>query len=145
MSAYIPTELRDRVRRHFQNLCAYCHTAQSLAVTNFEIEHIIPQAAGGKTEFENLCLACPTCNRHKATRQTAIDPETQTQHPLFHPHQQDWPKHFVWQSEGGQLQGLTPTGRATISALKMNRPQLIRIRKLWNQLNEHPPKGDPVR
>ncbi|MEA5418026.1 HNH endonuclease [Spirulina sp. CCNP1310] len=139
---YISLALRDRVRQHFRELCAYCHTAQTLAVTTFEIEHIIPQSVGGKTEFDNLCLACPTCNRHKAARQTALDPETQTERSLFHPHQQIWNEHFVWQEGGSQLQGLTPNSRATIHLLKMNRPQLIKIRQLWIKLNEHPPEGD---
>lgn len=144
MSAYVPTALRTHVRTQFHECCAYCHTAEALAVTTFEIEHIVPQAAGGETVPQNLCLACPTCNRHKASRQTALDPETNNQQPLFHPQQQNWSQHFAWQEQGAILQGLTPTGCATIAALKMNRPQLVRIRKLWIKLNEHPPEYDRI-
>lgn len=30
----------------------------------FEVDHIVPAAGGGKTRLSNLCLCCPTCNRH---------------------------------------------------------------------------------
>ena len=144
MSSYIPVSLRNRVREHFQHLCAYCHTAESLAVTTFEIEHIVPQSMGGKDIFENLCLSCPSCNRYKATRQTVVDPGTQKKHPIFHPHQQTWHDHFVWSQSGGVLRGLTPMGRGTIDALKMNRLSLVRVRKLWVKVDEHPPDGDRI-
>ncbi|MEM9215998.1 MAG: HNH endonuclease [Cyanobacteria bacterium P01_F01_bin.150] len=142
MSAYIPVALRNRVREHFQNLCAYCHTAESLAVTTFEIEHIVPQSAGGQDIFENLCLACPSCNRHKSTRQSVVDPNTQESHPIFHPHRQIWREHFAWSQAGSVLKGLTPVGRGTIDALKINRLSLVRVRKLWVKVDEHPPDGD---
>jgi len=73
VSVYISVELQKQIRHCFADCCAYCHTAESLTVTTFEFEHIIPPSAGGETVFENLCLACPSCNRYKATRQTAID------------------------------------------------------------------------
>jgi hypothetical protein len=99
----------------------------------------VPRSAGGATTFENLCLSCPSCNRHKASRQTAVDPETQTVAPLFNPQQQIWNDHFNWNTDATEVVGLTPTGRATIAALQMNRPQMIRVRKLWVKLGEHPP------
>jgi hypothetical protein len=38
-----------------------------------------------------------------------------------------------------EIVGLTSVGRSTISALKMNRPQLTRVRKMWVKMAEHPP------
>jgi hypothetical protein len=78
------------------------------------------------------------CNRHKAKRQTATDPITQKVVPLFHPQLQQWKDHFFWSKEGTEIEGLTPIGRATISALKMNRSQLIRIRGMWVKMGIHP-------
>ena len=118
MSVYIPVELKNKIRSHFANLCAYCHTAEALTVTTFEFEHIIPLSSGGKTIFENLCLACPSCNRYKATRQTAIDPNTQNEVKLFNPQQQLWADHFTWSEDTTEIVGLTTIGRATISTLK---------------------------
>jgi hypothetical protein len=94
MSAYIPVALKQRVGECFANCCAYCRTAEELTVAIFEIEHIVPQSAGGETVFENLCLACPTCNRYKADLTSEADPLTQTEAPLFHPQHQRWPDHF---------------------------------------------------
>ncbi|MBD2608624.1 HNH endonuclease [Scytonema hofmannii FACHB-248] len=139
MSAYIPVELQRQIRNHFADCCAYCRTAESLTVTTFEFEHIIPLSAKGVTSFENLCLACPSCNRYKASRQTALDPITQEEVKLFHPHQQLWTDNFAWSEDATEIIGLTPVGRATISALKMNRLQLTRVRKMWVKLGEHPP------
>jgi hypothetical protein len=34
------------------------------------------------------------------------------------------------------------TGRATIYALKINRPQMVRVRRMWVAMNEHPPNLD---
>jgi hypothetical protein len=139
VSAYISVELQRQIRSHFANCCAYCRTAESLTVTTFEFEHIVPLARGGETIFENLCLACSSCNRHKAVRQTATDPTTQTEVPLFHPQQQSWADHFEWNEEAIEIIGLTPTGRATVDVLKMNRPQLLRVPQLWVKMGEHPP------
>jgi hypothetical protein len=139
VSVYIPVELQRQIRRRFADCCAYCQTAEALTATTFEFEHIIPRSAGGETVFDNLCLACPTCNRYKATRQTVPDPLTGESVALFHPHLQVWEEHFAWNEEATELIGLTAVGRATISALKMNRSQLIRVRQMWVKMGEHPP------
>jgi hypothetical protein len=139
MSVYIGVDLQRQIRTHFANCCAYCHTSEALTVAIFEFEHISPRSAGGETVFKNLCLACPTCNRYKANRQNALDPITGEMVSLFHPHLQVWKEHFAWSENATELTGCTPFGRATITALKMNRPQLIRIRRMWVKMGEHPP------
>jgi hypothetical protein len=140
VSAYVPVALRRQIRERFAHRCAYCQTVEALTVTIFEIEHIIPRRAGGETVFENLCLACPTCNRYKADRQTATSPLLGQPVPLFHPQQQQWEEHFAWNADATEILGLTPTGQATIEALRMNRPQLIRLRRMWGKMGEHPPQ-----
>ena len=142
MSVYIPADLKRRIRAHFADCCAYCRTAERLSTVTFEIEHIMPSSANGETVFENLCLSCPTCNRYKSNLMLAIDPETQTEAPLFHPQLQRWTDHFEWVDDGTRIVGLTTTGRATVSVLKMNRPQMLWIRRLWVAVNEHPPDLD---
>ena len=139
MSAYIPVELQRQVRDRFANGCGYCCTAEALTVTTFEFEHIMPRSAGGETILENLCLSCPSCNRYKAQRQTAADPLTEEIVSLFHPYLQLWTDHFAWSEDGTEIIGRTPIGRATIVALKMNRPQATRVRRMWVKMGEHPP------
>ena len=139
MSGYVPANLRRRVQEHFAHCCAYCRTAEHLSVATFEVEHIIPRSAGGETVFGNLCLACPTCNRCKADRTVAIEPDTQHETPLFSPQQDAWNEHFAWNHDATEITALTAVGRATIVALRMNRPQLVRVRRMWVIMGEHPP------
>ena len=139
MSVYVPVELRRAVRARCGNCCAYCHTAEDLTVVVFEFDHIVPRASGGEATLDNLCLACPMCNRCKAERTAAVDPATGREVPLFHPQRDDWTNHFAWSEDGTRIVALTPIGRATIAALRMNRPQLIRMRRMWVALGEHPP------
>lgn len=68
-----------------------------------------------------------------------IDPDTNLEEQLFHPQQQEWTDHFAWNNDATEIVGLTATGRATIQTLKMNRDQLIRVRRMWASLGEHPP------
>lgn len=77
MSEYISENLKQKIYNYFSNCCAYCRTANSLMPVTFECEHIIPRSAGGKTVFENLCLACPMCNRYKSSCQKVSNPQTQ--------------------------------------------------------------------
>jgi len=58
---------------------------------------------------------------------------------LFHPHRDAWNDHFLWSEDATELIGQTPSGKATIDMLRMNRPQLIRVRRLWVAMGEHPP------
>lgn len=138
MSAYISDDLRRRVYEIDKGRCAYCHTPEHLVITTFEIDHIVPVSAGGATILENLCLSCPVCNRRKSVRQSVPDPETGSSVPLFHPRQQEWGIRFVWNSDSTRIIGLTSTGRATAEALRMNRQQMMRLRRLWLRMEQHP-------
>ncbi|HHB89920.1 MAG TPA: HNH endonuclease [Anaerolineae bacterium] len=130
----ISQRLQELVRKRDGYRCAYCRTPEALTVTVFEIDHIIPKSQGGETHESNLCLACPTCNRYKGISKTAMDPESGEEVPLFHPRQDRWEDHFAWNHEKTLIEGLTPTGRATIEKLKMNRLQMVRIRGLWRKI-----------
>ncbi|MCB0003834.1 MAG: HNH endonuclease, partial [Anaerolineae bacterium] len=66
----------------------------------FTIDHIVPQALGGSSDEDNLCLACWRCNLLKRDRIAAIDPETGVTVRLFNPRIQNWFDHFVWQEDG---------------------------------------------
>ncbi len=140
MSSYIAVSLRQTISARYLECCAYCQSAEFLMGVTFEIEHIIPEARGGQTILENLCLSCPHCNRHKATRTSGYDLLTGLTVPLFHPHNEEWADHFLWNENGTILLGLTPTGRATIEALEINRPMIVQLRSYWVALRLHPPK-----
>ena len=105
-----------------------------------QIDHIIPEAAGGSSELDNLWLACAMCNYYKGAQAQAIDPISNQQTPLFNPRTQRWAEHFAWSEDGAEVIGLTPVGRATVMALKMNQPHVIRARRRWISVGWHPPK-----
>lgn len=105
-----------------------------------EIDHIMPQSLGGLTEEDNLWLACSLCNDHKGNRIAALDLISGEVALLFNPRRQKWQDHFEWSSGGERIIGITPTGRATVLALALNRPSLVLARRLWSAVGWHPPK-----
>jgi hypothetical protein len=120
--------------------CGYCQTQEAVIGMPLEIEHIVPEVAGGTSDETNLWLACPRCNRYKGMQIHFLDEVTGEQAPLFHPRQQRWSDHFVWEQDGLYIVGLTPTGRATVTALQMNNPFVIHSRRVWISWGWHPPK-----
>ena len=137
--AYIPNVLRQRVAAQARHRCGYCLTSEAIVGTPMEIDHIIPQSLGGPTEEENLWLACSLCNDHKSDRIAALDPLTGIIVRLFDPRHQVWREHFAWTAEGDRLVGVTLTGRATIAALHLNRPSLVKARQAWVSVGWHLP------
>ncbi|HXV44501.1 MAG TPA: HNH endonuclease signature motif containing protein [Anaerolineae bacterium] len=79
----ISAALRQRVAAAARFRCGYCLTSQQIIGPLLEIDHIIPEAKGGTSDEENLFLACPMCNSHKATRLEATDPESLLAVPLL--------------------------------------------------------------
>jgi len=135
----IPPAVRQRVANAAKHRCGYCQTQEIVIGMPLEIEHIVPIAAGGSSDEDNLWLACPRCNRHKGVRTRATDPETGEDVPLFNPRRQRWQEHFTWQQGGATVVGLTPTGRATVATLLMNNPFVVRARQIWIAWGWHPP------
>ena len=103
------------------------------------LEHLVALALGGRTIEENLWLACRPCNAAKQDRIEAIDPLTQQLVPLFNPRTQGWDEHFRWNKDHTEIEGLTPEGRATVPALRLNDPIRVRARRLWVNAGWWPP------
>ncbi len=138
--SHIPLELRWRVAEQARHRCGYCLTSEAIVGAPMEIDHLIPQSLGGLTEEDNLWLACSLCNDHKSDRIAALDPVSGQIVRLFDPRRQVWGEHFAWTAAGDWMIGLTPTGRATVAALNLNRPALVRARQAWVMVGWHPPK-----
>lgn len=135
----IPAALRERIARQARYRCGYCLTAEAVVGFPMEIDHLLPEASGGQTEEDNLWLACSACNAFKSDRTAALDPLTGEIVALFNPRQHRWKEHFAWTAAGDHIIGQTPVGRATVAALKLNRPLLVRARRLWVGIGVHPP------
>lgn len=130
-------ERDDLVRQRAGRRCEYCRMHQSLQGGTFHVEHIQPKSRGGDSELANLALACPSCNLHKSDRTEFADPLTGATVPLFHPRQARWREHFDW--DEFEIIGLTPIGRATVTALKFNEPRRARIRQAEKMFDLFPP------
>lgn len=137
---HIPAALRRFVIKRAANRCEYCGLSQEGQAATFHIDHVVPIAAGGETLEDNLALSCAACSLYKGARREVRDPETGQLTPLFNPRRQEWATHFVW--DGPHLVGLTPAGRATVHALKMNRPVILAIRAEEAHFDRHPPPVD---
>lgn len=137
--AYISVELRQQVRSDAGRRCGYCHSSESLTSAPLEIEHIVPEAAGGPTIRENLWLACHRCNEYKGARTRVVDPLTGAEVAFFNPRTQVWTDHFKWSADGTHIIGLTPFGRATVEGLKMNNTYAVEARRYWVETGWHPP------
>ena len=136
---FIPKAVRDRVATEARRRCGYCQTQQVVVGIPMHIEHIVPEAAGGSSEVENLWLACALCNNYKGTQTHAVDPVSGDQVPLFNPRAHAWREHFAWSGDGTEIIGLTPTGRATVVALRLTQPFMVRARRRWVKAGWHPP------
>ena len=136
----VSDEVRARVHAQAGDRCGYCQSVQRYVFAPLEIDHINPTAHGGTDEEENLWLACRMCNGFKSDRTYGLDPLTGQEVRLFHPRQQQWTEHFTWSTDGSQVIGLTPCGRATVAALQLNNVIAVMVRREWVSAGWHPPR-----
>lgn len=136
----VPEPVRQQVFAEADHRCEYCRTSRRLIGMPLVVDHIIPQSAGGGDERENLAAACYRCNEFKWAKTHATDHATGELVPLFNPRTQGWHEHFAWANGGTHIVGLTPTGRATVVALRLNNEYVVEARALWIARDWHPPE-----
>jgi hypothetical protein len=120
--------------------CEYCQSPEFFCPDTFSVDHILPLAHGGTDDLENLAFACQGCNGPKSAARLAKDPDTEEFVPLFHPRQDMWKDHFRWTEDFLRIEGITPTGRATLIRMDLNREGVVNLRGLLRRSGEnHPP------
>ncbi|HEY7543460.1 MAG TPA: HNH endonuclease signature motif containing protein [Blastocatellia bacterium] len=124
---YIPADLRRLVESRAGSRCEYCSLPSTFAFFPHEIDHVIAEKHGGRTEAENLALACWRCNRHKGSDLGSFDPLTGEFSLLFNPREHTWGDHFAL--EGEMIIGLTAQGRTTIKLLRLNSEERLAERR----------------
>ena len=139
MPKRVTAKERAEVTERANRLCEYCRSPVRFATQAFSVEHINPRQKGGDNALDNLALACQGCNGPKHTKITGVDPFTKRTVPLFHPRRQKWSDHFAWSEDFTRVLGLTPTGRASMHTLDLNREGLINLREALHALGHHPP------
>lgn len=158
--AYRAPEVRHALRDLFHNKCAYCETP--LVSAPGDVEMFRPKSAVSEnashpgywwlaTEWDNLLLACPDCNRvrshtndvsgrslsGKANRFPLIDESTRAFGPqdnlererplLLDPCHDDPNEHLIFDWDGSVASD-TPRGQTTIAVLGLNRAALLAAR-----------------
>jgi hypothetical protein len=138
----VSAALRRLIAERDKNRCAYCLTTEENCGLRMHVDHIIPEVAEGPTTPENLCSICFSCNVYKGAQQTRMDPTTGETVALFNPLRQRWRDHFSWDESKTEIIGLTPCGRATVVALQMNNPTVVRARRRWVNAGWYPPEPE---
>jgi hypothetical protein len=137
----VTAEQRRVVIERARGCCEYCQSQSRFSTQAFSVEHVIPRARGGSSNLDNLALACQGCNNHKYNHTEGYDSVGRQSVPLYHPRKQVWHEHFAWDHTGTLIVGLTPTGRATVTVLRLNRDGLVNLRRVLYAVGEHPPTG----
>lgn len=72
--------LRNDMYKKQNNLCAFCRIHVPLACVPMHREHIVYKNKHPQWMFlpENLCIACPTCNEFKGTKEVLDNPDIKT-------------------------------------------------------------------
>ena len=138
-SEYIPVSVTRLVIDRARACCEYCRSQSKFSTQSFSVEHISPPYIGGLTVESNLALACQGCNSHKGIKIAARDPAPGVPAPVFNPREENWSDHFTWTGDYTIVQGTTPTGRATVAALRLNREGLVNVRRVLYAMGKHPP------
>ncbi len=133
--------MRERIVERANGCCEYCHSQERFATQPFSVEHVVARAKGGITTIENLALACQGCNNYKYDKVEASDPVNGQPALLYSPRVDHWAEHFVWSHDFALIIGMTPTGRATVTQLRLNRDGVVRLRRILYLHGQHPPAG----
>jgi hypothetical protein len=134
----ISPALRRRVQRRARGLCEYCRSCAEYTGHDFTVDHIVPESRGGTNDLANLCWCCFWCNNFKQARTGAVDSRTGEVARLFNPRTQRWDDHFRWSRDATRIVARTAIGRVTVSTLRLNRPALVRSRRVWARHGLHP-------
>lgn len=128
MSRYISENLRTQVELRANGFCEYCRIAIEDTYFGGEIDHIISLKHRGKTELENLALACQPCNRNKGSDLGSLSEISNNLVRFFNPRTDKWRDHFRVNSDA-EIESLTAIGEVTTFIFGFNEPERIAERK----------------
>lgn len=124
MSRYLSEKLSAEVVSRAGNRCEYCLIAIDDTYFGGEIDHIRSLKHGGKSDLDNLALACQFCNRNKGSDLGSISAQTGDLVRFFDPRVDRWIDHFSL-NEAGEIVPLTDKGEVTTRILGFNHPERV--------------------
>ena len=128
-------QVRLAVRLRARDACEYCLLP---TLGEFHVDHIIPRSrwsdycAGrlraprptttrrGPDHLDNFAWCCPFCNTVKGPQVASRVGAGLVR--LFDPRRDQWPEHFVFLHQFLLIAGVSPIGRASERALRLNDP-----------------------
>lgn len=144
-SRYKQSDVKTAIKKHYHSKCAFCEQR----VEAFHIEHYRPKSIYYWLAYswDNLLLACSTCNQHKGNKfeiqgtkavyQTSDLPEihslcekyNQTEQPkLLHPEFDNFED--IWHFDRkGNIASTSDRGKYTILVCRLDREELNDLRK----------------
>lgn len=123
-------DYREDLRFDFWYSCAYCSLAELEALAiGFEIDHYLPRRTRPElvAVYANLYWCCRACNRLKGDFEPTEGQRTKGLY-VIRVDKEDPRIHFALQADG--IAPLTTTGEFNLELLRLNRPQLQRVRSL---------------
>jgi uncharacterized protein (TIGR02646 family) len=149
-SRYKYPDIKEALEKIYLNKCAYCETK----VERWDVEHFRPKSIYYWLVYswDNLLLACPTCNSFKnnhfeilenrveyqtedlSSIHSLIDSYNQREKNLFfNPELEDPEPKIRFEKENGMVFSNDPKLQYTIKTCDLNRPYLIGERqKVWD-------------
>jgi hypothetical protein len=126
------SEWKEDVAKYCGDRCTYCciHVSRYGGIDNFHVDHFRPKSKFNalRKSINNLFLACAICNRFKSDHWPS-DPCTDHSVAAFpDPLEVDYNSLFAF--NGLRVQGLFVASRYVVEQLYLNRPQLLRERRL---------------
>lgn len=116
------------LRDEFLYRCAYCLFRETWcqSSTSFHVDHLVSQTVANKTgrkhlitDYQNLYLACDSCNLSKKAKNLPITQCTVVLH------------HHVRMRQNGRIVGVTPEGDFYVDVLLLNTPERVGARLRW--------------
>lgn len=116
----------DSFARGLESDASIAGFTKAIANSCIIIEHVVARQHGGSDHVDNLALACHRCNLYKGPNLSGVDPLTGRVEILFHPRRDQWHDHFAFRE--AHVDGLTPSGRATVEVLVLNDARRVELR-----------------
>jgi hypothetical protein len=100
------------------------------------VDHIIAEKHGGKTNFENLAVACTNCNRAKGSDLGTLVNGVLVR--FFNPRSDTWAEHFSLAHDRITIVATSEIGHATTKILGMNTTDRLLEREILSEAKRYP-------
>lgn len=124
------------LRDDFDYRCVYCLCREAWfpdGASSFSVEHLVPtsQSPAGLTGYDTLVYACNFCNSSRSDRPLPLDPCA------------GLARHLETQADGAVV-GIDLFGAAFADICRLNRPELIRFRRMVQAILALEDSPDPA-